>query len=68
MTLYDDSFRDIAKRLVDDDLMTINVVKQASDMIIRFGETLEAIEKLGHSHGHGYGYTCANMAQKALEE
>lgn len=29
-------------------------------------EALEKIEKLGHSEGHGRGYTCANIAEEAL--
>lgn len=32
----------------------------------RFKEALEKIEAFGHSHGHGHGYTCANIAEKAL--
>lgn len=65
--LYDDSYMDIAKRLADDDLMTINVVKQAASLITRFGLALEKIEQFGHSGGHGRGYTCANIAREALD-
>lgn len=67
MQLYDGSFRDIAKRLKDDDLLTINLVNQASDLIMRYGLALEEIEKLGHSHGHGRGFTCANIAKSAID-
>lgn len=67
MELYDGSYQDIAKRLVDDDLITINLVKQASEIILRFGDALEKIEEFGHSAGHGRGYTCANIAQEALD-
>lgn len=31
-------------------------------------KALEEIEQFGHSHGHGRGYTCANIAEKALNE
>ena len=65
--MYNDSYRDIAKRLADDDLLTINVVKQAADLITRFGMALEKIEQFGHSDGHGRGYTCANIAHEALD-
>ena len=29
---------------------------------------LEKIEKFGHSDGHARGYTCANIAEEALNE
>ena len=67
MTLYDGSYQDIAKRLRDDDLVSLKLVNDAADMIERYGKALDAIESLGHSHGHGRGYTCANIAQTALE-
>jgi hypothetical protein len=31
-------------------------------------KALEKIKEFGHSHGHGRGYTCANIAEKALNE
>ena len=31
-------------------------------------KALEEIKAFGHSHGHGRGYTCANIAEKALNE
>lgn len=34
----------------------------------KFRKVLEAIVAFGHKHGHGCGYTCANMAQKGLDE
>lgn len=64
---YDLSYLDIASRLRDDELVTINLVNQAADIIIQFGSTLEEIKRFGHGHGHGHGYTCANMAKKALD-
>lgn len=30
-------------------------------------QSLKNIEQFGHGVGHGSGYTCANIAQKALE-
>lgn len=64
---YDLSYLDIASRLRDDELITINLVNQAADIITQFGAALDQIEKFGHSHGHGHGYTCATMARKALD-
>ena len=64
---YDLSYLDIANRLRDDELVTINLVNQAADIITQFGSALEEIERFGHGHGHGHGYTCANMAKKALD-
>ena len=67
MALFNGSWQDTAHRLRDDELITLNLVKKAADIIDRFGTALEEIEKFGHSHGHGRGYTCANIAQKALD-
>lgn len=65
--LHDGSFRDVAHRLRDDELVSLKLVNEAADMIEKFGLTLEKIEQFGHSHGHGHGYTCANMAEEALK-
>lgn len=67
MAMYDGSYQDLSKRLIDDELVSLKLLYDASMMIKHFGETLEKIEKFGHSHGHGYGYTCADMAEEALE-
>lgn len=67
MEMYDGSYQDLSKRLIDDDLVSLKLLYDASKMLKHFGETLEKIEKFGHSHGHGHGYTCANMAAEALE-
>ena len=67
MKMYDGSYQDIAKRLNDDDLVSIQLVRDAADMIQKFGLALEKIKQFGHSHGHGHGYTCANIAAEALE-
>ena len=65
--LYDRSFRDVAKLLRDDDLISLKLVREAADMIEKFGMALEKIEHFGHNSGHGHGYTCANIAQDALK-
>lgn len=65
--LYDGSFRDVAHRLRDDDLISLKLVHEAADMIEKFGMALEKIEHFGHAHGHGRGYTCANIAEDALK-
>ena len=62
---YDRSFRDVSKRLRDDDLISLKLIHEAADMIEKFGIALEKIEHFGHNHGHGY--TCANIAQDALK-
>lgn len=64
--LYDRSFRDIAHRLRDDELVSLILVREAADMIEKFGMALEKIEHFGHAHGHGRGFTCANIANEAL--
>lgn len=63
---HDGSWRDVVHRLRDDELVSLKLVNEAADLIVRLGEALEKIERFGHSHGHGYGYTCANMAEEAL--
>lgn len=68
MALYDGSWRDIAARLRDDDLVSLDLVLGAADLIQRFGLALEKIEQFGHAHGHGHGYTCANIAEDALRK
>ena len=67
MEIYDGSYQDLSNRLIDDDYVSPKLLYDAAKMLKRFGETLEKIEKFGHSHGHGYGYTCADMAEEALE-
>lgn len=66
MPLYDGSFRDIAKRLRDDDLVSLKLVNDAADMLERYGEALEGIQKFGYRHS-GHGYSCAKLAEGALE-
>lgn len=67
MALYDGTYQDVAHRLRDDDLVSLSLVKEAADMIQKFGLALEKIEQFGHSHGHGHGYTCASIAEDALK-
>ena len=67
MALYDGTYQDIANRLRDDDLISVNLLRTAAAMIERYGMALEKIEALGHSHGHGRGYSCANIAEEALK-
>lgn len=67
MALYDGTYQDIANRLRDDDLISVNLLRTAAAMIERYGMALEKIEELGHSHGHGRGYSCANIAEEALK-
>lgn len=31
-------------------------------------KALEKIKEYGHAAGHGHGYTCANIAEEALNE
>jgi len=31
-------------------------------------EALKRIEEFGHSHGHARGYSCANIAEEALDK
>lgn len=31
-------------------------------------QALEKIKEFGHGNGHARGYTCANMAEEALDE
>ena len=31
-------------------------------------EALKRIEKFGHSYGHARGYSCANIAEEALDK
>ena len=38
------------------------------NLMVKYREALEEIERFGHSHGHGRGYTCANIAEKALSD
>lgn len=59
---------DFIKELRDGDLLTINMVKQAADMIEHYEGVLRLIEQFGHGHGHGCGYTCANWAKEALDK
>lgn len=42
-------------------------LERSSKREIRYREALVKIEKFGHGRGHGRGYTCANMAQEAIE-
>lgn len=58
----------IVKGLRDDELLTINMVKKAADMIEHYEGVLRNIEQFGHNHGHGRGYTCANWAKEALDK
>ena len=67
MALYDGTYQDIANRLRDDDLVSLKLVNTAADIIERYGQALEYIEKFGHAQGHGRGYTCANIAEEALK-
>lgn len=64
--LYDGSFRDVAKRLRDDDLVSLKLVNDAADMIEKFGKALEGIMQFGYRHS-GHGYSCAKLAETALE-
>lgn len=59
---------DLIKELRDGDLLTINMVKRAADMIEFYEGVLSNIEQFGHGHGHGRGYTCANWAKEALDK
>ena len=59
---------DFAKSLRDDDLLTINMVNKAADMIEHYEGVLRNIEEFGHGYGHGRGYTCANWAKEALDK
>lgn len=58
----------IVTQLRDDELITINTVNRAADMIEHYEEILRNIEQFGHSHGHGRGYTCATWAKEALDK
>lgn len=63
--LYDGSYMDVAHRLRDDELVSINLINRAADMIETYGKTLDAIMSFGLSHS-GHGYSCAKMAEEAL--
>lgn len=43
MALYDGSYQDVAKRLRDDDLVSLRLLRRAADMIERYGRALEEI-------------------------
>ena len=43
-------------------------MNETEQLLQRYKEALERIEKFGHSHGHGHGYTCANIAEEALKK
>lgn len=43
MALYDGSYQDVAKRLRDDELISLKLVHTAADMIERYGEALEKV-------------------------
>lgn len=58
----------IVAQLRDDELVTINMLKRAADIIEHYEGTLRNIEQFGHAYGHGRGYTCANWAKEALDK
>lgn len=66
MQLYDGSFRDVCKRLKDDDLVSLKLLKEASNLLMRYGLCLEMIQKFGRANPD-CGFDCSTIAKNALE-
>ncbi len=64
-TLYDGSYQDVANRLRDDELISLKLVNNAADMIMRYGDALKEIVD-GYNYYNGSAEYFAKIAIRAL--